>query len=82
MSFCLFLAVNKLPSLEIFPHLLLGILRRRRQTPRSWLAVTCGEETVRRQEKLGRNLHLHLVLGQLEDGEVLLLPLVVRNAAL
>lgn len=46
----------------------------------SRLAVTCGEEAVRRQEELRRNHHL--VLGQFEDGEVLLLPLVVRNTAL
>lgn len=37
---------------------------------------------MRRQEELRRNLHLHLVLGQFEDGEVLLLPLVVRNPTL
>lgn len=35
---------------------------------------------MRRQQELRGDLHLHLVLRQFEDGEVLLLLLVVRNA--
>lgn len=43
---------------------------------------TCGEEAVRRQKKLRRDLHFHLVLREFENGEVLLLSLVMRNATL
>lgn len=42
--------------------------------------TTCGQETVRGEQQLRRNLHLQLVLRQLEDGEVLLFPLVVRDS--
>ena len=43
---------------------------------------TCRQEAVCGQEQLGGDLPPQLVLPQLEDGEVLLLPLVARDAAL
>lgn len=56
------------------------ILPPRLQEPGGRAAGTCGEEPMRRQEELRRNLDLHLVFRQLEDGKVLLLPLVVRDS--
>ena len=44
--------------------------------------LTCGQEAVCGQQQLGGDLDPQLVLAQLEDGEVLLLPLMAGNTAL
>lgn len=57
------------------------ILRWAKVSSGDWL-LTSGQEAVGGQQELRGDLHLHLVLRQLEDGEVLLLPLVVGNTTL